>query len=124
MKRRKIMKLVINKSRTCQKLGQDLSQAILVDEAIPWQTPSVVIAWFTSHEELITILSQAPSHEWFFKKGKTYGDRQTERAVLPTIAEAIKGTHLSAHRYLWTPQLSGPGRQSTSSTRLLTEANP
>jgi hypothetical protein len=27
MKRRKIMKLVINKSRTCQKLGQDLSQA-------------------------------------------------------------------------------------------------
>jgi hypothetical protein len=49
----------------------------------------VVIAEFISHQELITRVSQAPSHEGFFKKGQTFGDSQAEQAVLPTIAEAI-----------------------------------
>ena len=58
---------VYKKTRKSAKKAQlvkkvkNLSKQILVDEDILWQTTGVVIAWFTSHEELITILPPATS---------------------------------------------------------------
>src|SRR5947207_2004946 len=47
-----------------------------------------------------------------------------EGELLPTITEAVKGTRVPGHGYMWTTQLSGTEYPSLSSTSILTNASP
>ena len=66
--------------------------------------------------------------EMALQEGKRHGQLQATRAAnserIPTITEAVKGTHIPGHGYMWTAQLSGTEYPSLSSTSLLTNVSP